>query len=372
MKLKWKEYDYIQMFIVLLSLMLIFYSGAYLINYYYRNDLLYHIPETYQYDLKTNKKNQLSPNEVGDSIGGILNPIIGISGAVLTFLAFYIQYRTNKTQIKLFDTNQKEQNKINERDLFFRLIDNLNNKIFNTRVIFENKDYQGFSGIDSINRLNFQKLNVNLSQFGRRILAAYPGDIEERFFVKMVRNGSKINVSEKEDAKKLKEDLSNLDSEGRNEFLKSVLGYREEESLEIQETLKYIAIQNFYTIPFNFRLNFYDEIYEDIYNNFATIIDSYIKGLNPIFKIIQDTTDNESRDYYYSHLKTILSNQELCLIFYYCASGQSNKSFRLQIRNLDILTNELNKYRFFISNPTPKELKSEIEYILKRDDVVLF
>ena len=50
---------------------------------------------------------------LGDATGGFLNPVIAIAGALLTFLAFYVQYRAN-TQIE----KQFEQQKINDAQNF--------------------------------------------------------------------------------------------------------------------------------------------------------------------------------------------------------------------------------------------------------------
>ena len=38
--------------------------------------------------------------QIGDTIGGITSPILAVLGAILTFFAFYIQYRANKYQLK--------------------------------------------------------------------------------------------------------------------------------------------------------------------------------------------------------------------------------------------------------------------------------
>ncbi|GLU43877.1 putative phage abortive infection protein [Allomuricauda sp. NBRC 101325] len=40
--------------------------------------------------------------EIGDTLGGIMNPFIAIAGVTLTFLAFYIQYKANVQQRTLF------------------------------------------------------------------------------------------------------------------------------------------------------------------------------------------------------------------------------------------------------------------------------
>jgi hypothetical protein len=41
---------------------------------------------------------------IGDTIGGIMNPFIGLAGIIITFLAFYLQYKANQIQIVNFNT----------------------------------------------------------------------------------------------------------------------------------------------------------------------------------------------------------------------------------------------------------------------------
>ncbi|MBA4743961.1 MAG: putative phage abortive infection protein [Muricauda sp.] len=45
---------------------------------------------------------------IGDTIGGIMNPFIGLAGIILTFLAFYLQYKANQIQIANFDRQLKQ------------------------------------------------------------------------------------------------------------------------------------------------------------------------------------------------------------------------------------------------------------------------
>jgi len=45
---------------------------------------------------------------VGDFIGGLMNPLIGISAALLTFLAFWIQYQANQDIREQFKIQQFE------------------------------------------------------------------------------------------------------------------------------------------------------------------------------------------------------------------------------------------------------------------------
>ncbi|MEO5912533.1 MAG: putative phage abortive infection protein [Pelobium sp.] len=59
--------------------------------------LLFFLPNIVVND-KIVSNNYSHSGEIGDTIGGILGPTIGFFAAILTFLAFYIQYQANKEQ----------------------------------------------------------------------------------------------------------------------------------------------------------------------------------------------------------------------------------------------------------------------------------
>lgn len=53
-----------------------------------------------------------STGEIGDTIGGLTTPIIALIGAILTFLAFWIQFKANKEHTRQFkkqDTSSKRE-----------------------------------------------------------------------------------------------------------------------------------------------------------------------------------------------------------------------------------------------------------------------
>jgi len=110
--------DIILIILVVTSLLLLVYSIFYCINYYYNGDILFYYPKNID-----NNGKLLNPNEIGDSIGGIMNPIIGLSASVLTFLAFYIQFKANKEQREFFyigleKEKQKHEDEKKEEKLF--------------------------------------------------------------------------------------------------------------------------------------------------------------------------------------------------------------------------------------------------------------
>ena len=46
--------------------------------------------------------------EIGDTLGGIMNPFIAIGGVLLTYLAFYMQFKANKLQRQQFEIQLEE------------------------------------------------------------------------------------------------------------------------------------------------------------------------------------------------------------------------------------------------------------------------
>lgn len=60
---------------------------------------------------------------IGDTIGGIAGPMVGFTGVILTFLAFYIQYQANQVQIKAL-TEQKISAKQQEDQILLQQFEN--------------------------------------------------------------------------------------------------------------------------------------------------------------------------------------------------------------------------------------------------------
>ncbi|MBK9213495.1 MAG: hypothetical protein IPO14_11230 [Saprospiraceae bacterium] len=75
---------------------------------------------------QTNSRYDFSKTgDIGDTIGGLMNPFIALAGIFITFLAFYIQYRSNQIQILLFKqglANEKEKDLNKEKlDCYYKL-----------------------------------------------------------------------------------------------------------------------------------------------------------------------------------------------------------------------------------------------------------
>ncbi|WP_295123501.1 putative phage abortive infection protein [uncultured Chitinophaga sp.] len=58
--------------------------------------------------------------EIGDTIGGIMNPFIALAGVIVTGLAFYMQYKANELQRVLFAEGQKASNEQFQKQLNYQ------------------------------------------------------------------------------------------------------------------------------------------------------------------------------------------------------------------------------------------------------------
>lgn len=53
--------------------------------------------------------------QIGDTIGGLMNPFIALAGVIVTFLAFYMQIEANRLQIEIFQEELEEEKRKEER-----------------------------------------------------------------------------------------------------------------------------------------------------------------------------------------------------------------------------------------------------------------
>jgi hypothetical protein len=120
--------------------------------------------------------------QIGDTIGGLMNPFIAIAGVIITGLAFYIQYKANQQQRDFF---LKEQ--IANKDSLQKQIDNQNQQ--NKIQQFESQFYEMLR----LHRENILEMKIEGYDFreetdpsGNRMLIEYEKTTEGRkIFVTM-------------------------------------------------------------------------------------------------------------------------------------------------------------------------------------------
>ena len=80
--------------------------------------------------------------EVGDTIGGTLGPLVALIGAILVYISFREQYRTNLLQWEALEEekrirkDEQEERKIEDnQNLIWKLIDDIQQQIYHSEII---------------------------------------------------------------------------------------------------------------------------------------------------------------------------------------------------------------------------------------------
>ncbi len=113
--------------------------------------------------LLSDKLDFSTTGEIGDTLGGIMGPFVAILAAILTFLAFWAQFKANQLQINIF-AKQKEQfdKQLEEQKIQFNL--QLQSQK-NTEKLerFENKYYE----LVRFHRSNMAEIKIEDKIFSR-------------------------------------------------------------------------------------------------------------------------------------------------------------------------------------------------------------
>ncbi|WP_417356250.1 hypothetical protein [Flavobacterium sp.] len=111
---------------------------------------------------------------IGDTIGGLMNPFIAISAAILTFLAFYIQKKANDELKKQFETQKEEQfddflfNNYKERiSLIINEINNFHITFYNHTLVSSLDGIQNDPTKKKYNFIGIQAISLFLPEYAK-------------------------------------------------------------------------------------------------------------------------------------------------------------------------------------------------------------
>nr|WP_321356986.1 putative phage abortive infection protein [uncultured Draconibacterium sp.] len=243
-----------------------------------------------------------STGPIGDTIGGILGPFIAIAAAILTFFAFWVQFKANEQQ-KIDLQIERFENK------FYNLIEIHRN---NVNEVIIGKSTEGRKAfIPMFNELKFTYLIVK-DYHSKVYQKSFPEDkISEDviynisylvFFFGVGSNSSKVVID--------------LIGEKNHNFFTCV-----EEFIKKNQTGWRTQRKKGETIGADFG----NEVFElDIKyipcNGHVSILSHYIRNLYQIAKFIEDQDENlipyESKFQYASTLRSQLSAHEQLLLYY--------------------------------------------------------
>lgn len=240
---------------------------------------------------------------IGDLFGGIFNPIVAIAAALLTFLAFYVQYKANDEVRKQFEIQQFESQfyemvrlhraNIDEMEIDDRL---KGRKCF-VRMFYEFKYvYLSLYSIHNAHRANhdWHYEKSELSNISYLVFFYGIGSVSNRVVYKLIDDKYHPIV---------KLLIEYLETGARSEWERSGEGTYPEVSINNEDNDTIFIFEMFY-YPFdghNTRLGHY---YRHLYQTVSFVVNS---------KIITD------RDEQYNYLKLLraqLSNHEQLLLYY--------------------------------------------------------
>lgn len=256
--------------------------------------------------------------QIGDTIGGLMNPFIALSGVLVTGLAFYIQYRANLLQRELFIREQDE----NKKQLQTQ-IDNQNKQIKIQQ--FESQFYEMLR----LHRENITEMKITGYDFeedGTRLLKKTEKVTERRKIFVTMQTELECIIGMFRD-RKLNEDLFHkcyaLFFSGLDEFEKS---YPEES--HIIELFKKARSQHEHPDTKKIKSNQtrkeflpYVKLYFNYkpFSGHSSRLGHYFRHLYLTVKSVANSdiiTDYDERMKYLRILRAQLSNHEQILLFY--------------------------------------------------------
>jgi hypothetical protein len=254
---------------------------------------------------------------LGDTIGGILNPLIGIAAALLTFFAFYIQFRANEQvreqfRIQQFENHFYEMLKLHRENLLEMNIANLTigRKCF--IQMFPEFKYIYLSA-ERLLETHGKGLGININN---RELLELAYDV---FFFGIGPNSEPNYVHR----------LNNYHKESLFALLNEQLE-RIQMTYEGDKEFRITAVnfENADRRPFEFRMFYFP------FDGHSSRLGHYYRHLFQLVNFVLDSEIVADRKDKYKYLKTIraqLSNQEQLLLYYNAFSPFGKEWFDLNL-----------------------------------------
>lgn len=300
--------------------------------------------------------------QYGDIIGGVFGTLVSLVSFFLLYETLNEQRRQSNTQqeetIKAFREQQNQARIQNENQIFYHLIDKQQNRI-NISETGNNKGYKIFEFLtDEIKNRITERCHL----MARHLLCDIPEKIDNFQLQKIfIARSDDFNIERFESQKE--EFISNLlrrEKDERWEYIKYYFGSVGSEPPNMRDVLRDIGTVSFYKVDFNYRKQVYNEIFQDIIDDYGYFLDGYLKEQEYIVKLINKSLETKLyKDYFISQM----TNYEYVVIFYYLLSGQSSQNFAFFSIDTKIFDSVHKLNGRIIDLPSEKELLLEIDNI---------
>ncbi|WP_293307748.1 putative phage abortive infection protein [Pedobacter sp. UBA5917] len=247
---------------------------------------------------------------IGDTVGGLMNPFIALAGVIVTGLAFFMQYRANKLQIRLFEKGQKDSNEqfqyqLNQQQFesqFYEML-RLHKENVNEMEL-PGKEYIGNSwdGFLITKRQVFQQMQLELeSLIERAAIDLLPADAQKPYIG--------IELSQKQFEECYKIFFWGYDSSKHYNLTKDTLSWVNNVFVD-----RYPTGIDYFEMPGS-DLNFSIKAYK----GHSSMLGHYFRHLYMMVKFVAESkivTSYNDRMRYLKILRAQLSNYEQIMLFY--------------------------------------------------------
>lgn len=243
------------------------------------------------------------PGEIGDAIGGTLGPFVAIAAAILTFLAFWVQYKANEQQKRDLEIERFESK-------FYSLLEIHRNNVNETTIGKTTIGRRAF--VSMFNELKFIFYSVEWfykENYSKRLPDdAIPTDIRYNiayiiFFFGIGPNSSQIVI-----------DLIGTKYRGFFESVEVYLKGVQTTWRSCRKKKEQIAVQAGENIMFHLDIKYKP------CNGHMSKLSHYVRHLFQLVKYVHESDGDvfsyQDKYYYIANIRSQLSTHEQLLIFY--------------------------------------------------------
>lgn len=286
--------------------------------------------------------------EIGDTIGGITAPFLSFFGSVLVYLAL-------KSQIDANEEFKKQFKRQNYDQLFFRLMDKLNEKVKTFEINDGTRDLKSYESLGYLVKGLKERVIMGVPNVLKEYLLTSPEEVEIQTYKVILEVLQPYNDISELQAKELK----NLFVKAQNEHDRKVLYNQYVIGSNKKEKLKEEGKILLYIRQTNVRHKLYNDISERLFNRCGAFLDAYVQNLVYLIQLINQ---EEANEFYIEYLKGNLSDHEKAILYYYLFGKSANNTVRIFFRRSEVLSNF--DYRRYTNVPNEILFEKELEMLL--------
>jgi hypothetical protein len=260
----------------------------------------------------------------------MLAPLLSFIGSILVYIAFKAQIKANSQIQDQFIKQNYDQN-------FYRLIDNIQNRISNSEIQRHNSEKidKGFAILEYIVAEMINKAERSSIIFGRQILLLNPECLDDEIWAKLYKE---VKKQEYQELTIFKDVFLMANEENRKIIYDRDFDheyYEAFQSDDLANILSEIFMKYFYDQSDEYYSQYYNYITKPFLNKYIIFFDSYYRSISMILKHIDSNKNNE---FYLEYFIDNLTTHERLIIWFAVASKRFGDESRGRIKKFNLLS----------------------------------